>query len=65
MTLILITSGIVVTFLTALVNFLSAIRSRKRIEEVHILVNSQLDAVVHRVAQLTEALEAADVAVPE
>lgn len=38
---------------------------QKAIAEVHILVNAQLTAVVERVAQLTETLDAAGVSVPE
>lgn len=36
----------------------------RKVQEVHVLVNSQLSAVVKRVAQLTGVLEAHDLAVP-
>lgn len=46
---------------TAVLSFLN----RKNIEKVHVLVNSRLTAVVNRVTQLTELLEAKGIDVPE
>ena len=39
-------------------------QTRRKVAEIHVLVNSQLHAVIDRVSQLTEALERADVEVP-
>jgi len=36
----------------------------KKIQEVHVLVNSQLQTVLARVDQLTEALDQAEIPVP-
>lgn len=52
----------VLTFLTAVFGYLS---TRRKIREVHVLVNSQLHTVLDRVTQLTETLQDADVDVPE
>lgn len=60
-----VTAGICVTFLTAVANLMSSLHNRRRIAEVHVLVNSQLEEVVARVGQLTHALEDANIAVPE
>jgi hypothetical protein len=61
MTQWLVFAGILVTFLTSVVGFLS---TRRKVAEVHVLVNSQLHDVLDRVAQLTGALEHAGVDVP-
>ena len=57
--------GIVLTFLTALVGFITTLRNQQKIQEVHLLVNSQLDTVLKRVQQLTKALESSDTDVPD
>jgi hypothetical protein len=54
-------AGVVVTFATSVVGFVSA---HRKIGEVHVLVNSQLTAVVERVSLLTATLERAGVEVP-
>jgi len=51
----------VLTFLTAAVGFMMSFR---RIQAVHLLVNSQLHDLLARVTQLTDALTAAGVDVP-
>lgn len=51
----------VLTFLTAVIGYLS---TRKKIAEVHVLVNSQLHEVLDRVTVLTSALDKAGVEVP-
>jgi hypothetical protein len=57
----IVLAGIVLTFATSLVGFIS---TRRKVAEVHVLVNSQLHTVLERVAQLTAALHSADVPVP-
>ena len=59
------------TFGTALLGFLTGARNSRRlatatgqIQEVHVLVNSQLTAVTARVSQLVNSMEHAGVAVP-
>jgi hypothetical protein len=59
------------TFGTATLGFLTSVRNSRRlatatgqIQEVHVLVNSQLTAVTARVSQLVNAMEHAGVAVP-
>jgi uroporphyrinogen-III decarboxylase len=55
-------AGVILTFATALIGFA---QTRRKIAEVHILVNSQLHAVLDCVTQLTAALADAGVDVPE
>lgn len=57
----LVFAGIVLTFLSSVVGFW---QTRRKIREVHVLVNSQLHAVLDRVTQLTGTLHEAGVAVP-
>jgi hypothetical protein len=40
-------------------------QTRRKVAEIHVLVNSQLHEVLDRVTQLTVTLEDAGVAVPE
>jgi hypothetical protein len=61
----LVLAGIVITFATAVVGALASLGNRRRINEVHVLVNSQLHTVLTRVEQLSGALRAADVDVPD
>jgi hypothetical protein len=65
----LVLAGVVLTFLTALVSWLSTRGKAKKIAtsigEVHVLVNAQLTAVVARVDQLVTTLKTAGVPVPE
>jgi hypothetical protein len=64
----LVLAGVLVTFLTAVLGFLATRQKigevEHKAEEIHVLVNSQLQAVVARVSQLIDALEHAGVAVP-
>ena len=60
----LVLAGVVVTFLTSVTGFLASIGNRRKIAEVHVLVNSQLNTVLSRVAQLTGTLESAGIDVP-
>jgi hypothetical protein len=57
----IVLAGVVLTFGGSVLGYLG---TRRKIAEVHVLVNSQLAAVVERVAQLTATLEQAGVAVP-
>lgn len=54
-------AGVVLTFAAVVIAFLQL---RRKVAEVHVLVNSQLTAVLQRVAQLTAALENAEIEVP-
>ena len=58
-------AGLVITFATTLVGFLQSLRNSRKISEVHVLVNSQLAAVLARVTQLTGTLTDAGLDVPE
>jgi len=68
----LVLAGIVLTFLTALLGWFKGRQSvavskenADKIQEVHVLVNAQLTAVVARVGQLVTTLKEAGVPVPE
>jgi len=68
----LVLAGIVLTFLTALVGWLSSRGNAKKLTkqtgqlaEVHVLVNSRLKTVVERVDQLVTTLQVAGVPVPD
>lgn len=61
----LVLAGLVITFATTLVGFLQSLRNSRKISEVHVLVNSQLAAVLARVTQLTGTLTDAGMDVPE
>ena len=65
MTQWLVLAGIVITFATSLVGLWQTRTNQRKIGEVHVLVNSQLHAVLDRVAQLTETLTEAGVDVPD
>ena len=53
-----------ITCVTAALNFHTSRSNQRRIQEVHILVNSKFSAAITRIDQLTQTLERADVAVP-
>jgi hypothetical protein len=57
---VIASAAVVLGFITALLG----LGARRRIQEVHVLVNSQLSGVVARVAQLTAAMQAAGLDVP-
>jgi len=57
----LVLAGLVVTFLTALIGWWS---TRSKIQQVHVLVNSQLKTVLDRVDQLTGTLHGAGIEIP-
>jgi len=59
-----ILAGLIVTFLTTLVGYLQSRRNTKKIGQVHVLVNSQLNTVLARVAQLSKALTDSGTDVP-
>jgi hypothetical protein len=61
----LVLAGIVITFITSVVGLAATRGNRQKIAEVHVLVNSQLHAVLSRVDQLKETLQAAGVDVPD
>lgn len=58
-------AGLALTFATTVVGFLQSLRNTRKISEVHVLVNSQLAAVLARVTQLTGTLTDAGMDVPE
>lgn len=47
-------TGVILTFLAAVFGYL---QTRRKIAEVHVLVNSQLHDVIDRVSQLTKTLD--------
>ena len=57
--------GLVLTFGTAVLGFLQSKRNTAKIGEVHVLVNSQLTAMMKRVDQLTGVLQGAGLEVPK
>jgi hypothetical protein len=58
----LVLGGIIITFATSVVGFVS---TRRKVQEVHVLVNSQLHDVLERVDQLKATLAAAGVDIPD
>ena len=54
-------AGVVLTFATSVLGFVVSLR---KIQAVHVLVNSQLHDVLMRVTQLTDTLHSAGVDVP-
>jgi hypothetical protein len=52
------------TFLTAVIGVWSTRQNRKKIAEVHVLVDGRMTTVLGRVAQLENTLVTADVEVP-
>jgi hypothetical protein len=52
-------------FVSATLGAVVSIRNGRKSDEIHVLVNSQLTAVIDRVAQLTAALDSAGVPVPD
>lgn len=64
--------GVVLTFATVVLTFFQTLKSKAetkdnghKIDEVHVLVNSQLTAVLARVIQLTKVLNEEGVRVPD
>jgi hypothetical protein len=60
-------AAVVLSFITAVIGLLNQRKIKDtavKVQEVHVLVNSQLSAVVARVTQLVGTLEHAGVAVP-
>ena len=60
----IVLAGVALTFATACVGLAGTLRNQRQITQVHVLVNSQLHAVLDRVSQLTATLEQAGVDVP-
>lgn len=54
----------VVVLATAVITLVLAVKNRKQVKEVHVLVNSNLARTEQRVNQLADALEASGVEVP-
>lgn len=63
MALVALFTGVVV-LLTTIVTLVLTLVNKRKVEQVHVLVNSQMTAVVARVEQLVKALEASDTEVP-
>lgn len=62
-------TGVVLTFLTSLIGFIQ-VRKRQhkqaaRLDEIHILVNSNMALVVERITVLTDVLVANGIPVPD
>lgn len=53
-----------VTLATAVLVFMQNRQQKKKIEEVHVLVNSRLEEVVKRVGVLTDLLESKGIEIP-
>jgi hypothetical protein len=54
----------IVVFLIGVVMLISVIHTKKKISEIHVLVNSRMSDMEGRVSQLIGALDAANVKVP-
>ena len=54
-----------VALLTAIFTLVGMVRTKKTVNEIHVLTNSRLTEVLDRVDQLTDALELSGVAVPD
>jgi light-regulated signal transduction histidine kinase (bacteriophytochrome) len=61
---ILTVIGLVLAIVGSAANLFRLTRTNKKIQEVHVLVNSQLSTVLARVTQLTATLEKSDTEVP-
>lgn len=57
-------AGLAVTILVAATTLVKLLKTDKKVQQVHVLVNSQLSTVLARVTQLTGSLEKAGVEVP-
>lgn len=64
MTAVLTFIGLVLAVAVSAATLYRLIRTDGKLDEVHVLVNSQLAAVLARVAQLTLTIEKADIEVP-
>jgi len=53
------------TLVSAVAAMVLSIRNGRKIEEVHVIVNSRMASVLARVEQLTSALETSDTDVPD
>lgn len=62
---ILTITGLVLAIAVSVMTLIRLFRTERKIQEVHVLVNSQLSKVLARVTQLTSTLEEADIEVPE
>lgn len=61
----LVTAAVVlVTAVVACVTAVATWRTRRQVQQVHIMVNSQRAAMAARLDQLTQALQGSDTAVP-
>jgi hypothetical protein len=56
---------IILGFLTAVITLWQLIRVKGKQEEIHVLVNSRLSAVVDRVAQLISVLKIHGIEIPD
>lgn len=56
--------ALIITALTGMLSVILTYMNRRKIKEVHILVNSKMAAALTRILQLEGALEDADVDVP-
>jgi hypothetical protein len=59
---------VIIVLITAILSLATAILgiiNRKKIAEVHVLVNSQLTTVMTRVAQLTKSMEDQGAVIPD
>lgn len=57
--------GALAAFIAAFASLIVALRTGRRVADVHVLVNSQKTLLEERVAQLTTALEASGVRIPD
>jgi hypothetical protein len=62
---ILTITGLVLAIAVSVMTLIRLFRTERKIQEVHVLVNSQLSKVLARVTQLTSTLEEADIEIPE
>lgn len=61
---ILIIAGMYIAIAVLFAVFFRSVQTDRKLQEVHLLVNSQLGKVLERVMQLTQTLDDAGVAVP-
>jgi hypothetical protein len=57
-------AGVIITFIGTVISCLSTLVNRRKINEVHVLVDGTYSVAVRRNATLTTALEASGVDVP-
>jgi preprotein translocase subunit SecF len=57
--------GVLVASTISVLTYIKAARTKKTVEEVHVLVNDRLDKALERIGQLSGTLDAAGLDIPD